>query len=152
MPYTHDDAMALWASAQITALNAGDLPQYGTKAWQALDPADPKRAAAILTAAEQWRRHLVEEWWLNQLAEGDPVAWWREVTEDADREAVKLAATLRRLRTARATRNAATHREPKPVQAAPGWSVAIPGRPGWYRHFVNGRQVDRNSAAGETAA
>lgn len=29
------------------------------------------------------------------------------------------------------------------VHATPGWPpVAIPGRPGWYRHHINGRQED----------
>jgi hypothetical protein len=29
------------------------------------------------------------------------------------------------------------------VVATAGWPpVAIPGRPGWYRHLVDGRQVD----------
>lgn len=33
--------------------------------------------------------------------------------------------------------------EPYEVTATPGWPpVAIPGRPGWYRHWVDGRQVD----------
>jgi hypothetical protein len=32
---------------------------------------------------------------------------------------------------------------PHGVQATPGWpAVAIPGRPGWWRHFINGQQVD----------
>lgn len=32
---------------------------------------------------------------------------------------------------------------PRPVQAAPGWPpVRIPGRPGWWRHHINGQQVD----------
>jgi len=153
MPYTHDDAMALWASAQITELDAGDLPQYGTKAWRELAPDDPKRAAAILTAAEQWRRERVEQWWLDQLADGDPIAWWQEVTRDADAEAVKLARTLRSMRTQRELRNAATKREAVPVAATPGWPpIAVPGRPGWRRHLINGRQTDLSSAPQETAA
>lgn len=33
--------------------------------------------------------------------------------------------------------------EPRPVQATPGWPpVAIPGWPGWWRHYINGQQVD----------
>lgn len=29
------------------------------------------------------------------------------------------------------------------VRATPEWlPVAIPGRPGWYRHHINGQQVD----------
>lgn len=32
---------------------------------------------------------------------------------------------------------------PREVHAAPGWPpVAIPGRPGWWRHWINGREVD----------
>ena len=36
--------------------------------------------------------------------------------------------------------------EPPPpyeVTATPGWPpVAIPGRPGWWRHCINGQQTD----------
>lgn len=29
------------------------------------------------------------------------------------------------------------------ICATPGWTpVAIPGRPGWWRHLINGQQVD----------
>lgn len=32
---------------------------------------------------------------------------------------------------------------PREVTATPGWpSIAIPGRPGWWRHLVGGQQVD----------
>lgn len=32
---------------------------------------------------------------------------------------------------------------PRPVRATPGWPpVAIPGRPGWWRHYIDGQQVD----------
>lgn len=32
---------------------------------------------------------------------------------------------------------------PSPVTATPGWPpVAIPGRPGWWRHWIDGKQVD----------
>lgn len=36
------------------------------------------------------------------------------------------------------------HRVPaRPVLATPGWPpVAIPGQPGWWRHTINGQQVD----------
>lgn len=30
----------------------------------------------------------------------------------------------------------------RPVVAAPGWPVRIPGRPGWWRQSINGQQVD----------
>lgn len=33
--------------------------------------------------------------------------------------------------------------EPRPLTATPGWPpVAIPGRPGWWRHLIDGQQVD----------
>lgn len=32
---------------------------------------------------------------------------------------------------------------PHEVMATPAWPpVAIPGRPGWYRHYIDGCQVD----------
>jgi len=32
---------------------------------------------------------------------------------------------------------------PREVTATPGWPpIAIPGRPGWWRHLVGGQQVD----------
>ena len=33
--------------------------------------------------------------------------------------------------------------QPYEVTATPGWTpVAIPGRPGWWRHHIDGQQVD----------
>jgi hypothetical protein len=33
--------------------------------------------------------------------------------------------------------------QPYEVRATPGWPpIAIPGRPGWWRHLINGQQVD----------
>jgi len=32
---------------------------------------------------------------------------------------------------------------PREVRATPGWPpVAVPGRSGWWRHHINGQQVD----------
>lgn len=32
---------------------------------------------------------------------------------------------------------------PRKVTATPNWPpIAIPGRPGWWRHCINGQQVD----------
>ncbi|MBY8879756.1 hypothetical protein K7862_19235 [Streptomyces sp. PLK6-54] len=137
----------------MTDLDLGDLPRYGSRAWLQLTADDPKRAAAILVAAEQWRRHHIEQRWLDELGEYDPVAWWQEVTRDADAEAVKLARHLRGMRTQRELRNAASKCEAIPVRASNGWPpVAVPGRPGWRRCLVNGQQTDLNSAPQETAA
>ncbi|MFD0434749.1 hypothetical protein [Streptomyces chartreusis] len=49
------------AESQIRALNAHDVPEYGTREWLDLDPEDPRRYAATLEAAELWRRHCLLE-------------------------------------------------------------------------------------------
>ncbi|GAA3829008.1 DUF2742 domain-containing protein [Streptomyces chiangmaiensis] len=125
-----DEQITLWASATVTALGVADWPAYGTHAWQQLDPSDPRKTAAILTAAEYWRRYGDEQ----QLLD-----WFR----DANRAP---ALTL----------------PPSPplppiarqVVATPGWPpIQIPGRPGWYRHYIGGRQVDLpTNTRQETAA
>ncbi|MFE6530037.1 DUF2742 domain-containing protein [Streptomyces rochei] len=33
-----------------------DFPQYGSAAWNDLDDTDPRKLAAMLSAAEKWRR------------------------------------------------------------------------------------------------
>ena len=125
----YDDAVALWASARVTELlgdSEGPAPKYGTAEWHRLAGNDPRKGAAVITAAEMWRRYGDEE---------DLLAWFR----DASRARPPLASckTLAEL-------DALAKPKPtRPVQAADGWPpVAIPGRPGWYRHFVDGRQVD----------
>lgn len=156
MPYQHTDPVALWAEGQITVLDAGDLPQYGSRAWRELSAEDPRRVGAILTAAEQWRRQQVEQEWLDQLADEDPVAWWVEITQDAEAEARRV---LRRLQPSRQPTWAqirerrAKHGPVHELRATSGWPpIAIPGRPGWHRHLIDGRQVDRTSTPQETAA
>lgn len=38
---------------------------------------------------------------------------------------------------------APTERAHREITATPGWPpIALPGRPAWYRHLVDGRQVD----------
>ncbi|MFP8904809.1 hypothetical protein [Streptomyces atacamensis] len=150
------DPAALWAEAQVTALAPGSTPapEYGTPEWLALPPADPRRAAALITAAEQWRRHTAEQHRLGQLADTDPDAWFAEVTADADTEAARRA---RRIADGldQAHRAAAHKPTPRPVRATPGWPpVAIPGRPGWFRHCTrDGRQLDLpHSTTGAAAA
>ncbi|MET8803611.1 hypothetical protein [Streptomyces sp. NPDC004546] len=124
----YDDPVALWASARVTELLAGhdDPPQYGSAEWQQLPGNDPKKGAAVITAAEMWRRYSDED---------ELVAWLNDAhrvrTPIASRKTIAELDALAKPKPAR------------PVQAAPGWPpIAIPGRPGWYRHLVNGRQVD----------
>jgi hypothetical protein len=140
-----NDPVALWASAQVTQLLDGqpDPPEYGSPAWRALLTADPRRAAAIITAAEHWRRDRADEAELNRLLDDDPVEWFRRVTAEADAEARRIAPALAR----RPIVVPSAGRRPvraRPIVATPGWPpVAIPGRPGWWRHHVaDGRQID----------
>lgn len=144
-PAVHNDSTAMWAEAQITRLGVDAFPAYGSPAWLALRANDPRRAAAIIEAAELWRRQQAREQWLDDLLERDPEQWYRLVTADADREAGRVlrAERLSTRPTAAETAGRRTHGEPRPVVATPGWPVAIPGRPGWWRHHLEGgRQFD----------
>lgn len=138
---TPGDVTGLWAEDQVTRLLDGQdpkarLPKYGSAAWQQLRGDDPQKAAAILTAAEMWRRYGDEE---------DLLAWFRDAT------APKLAHWQGRTHA-----ELAEARKPKPprqMQATPGWPpIAIPGRPGWWRHCIDGQQVDLPHNAQESAA
>lgn len=40
---------------------------------------------------------------------------------------------------------------PRQIAATPGWPpVAIPGRPRWWRHCINGQQVDLPTREGSS--
>lgn len=123
------DPTALWAAARLAELMPTDshAPAYGSPAWRDLPSSDPRRAAAIITAAEMWRRYGDEEALLT---------WFKEASAPHTPPAQRP--TIAELN-ARA--------KPRPahqVRAVPGWPpIAVPGRPGWCRCFVNGRQVDR---------
>lgn len=154
-----DDPVALWASANVTSLLNGreeseSTPEYGSAAWQQLRGSDPHRAAAIITAAEQWRRQRVCQEWLDQLLDENPKEWFRIVTADADAHARKiLPALAKRPTVAELKARTAKRQPPRTVVATPGWPpVAIPGRPGWSRRLVDGQQVDLPDKAQESAA
>ncbi|WP_017239524.1 DUF2742 domain-containing protein [Streptomyces sp. SS] len=137
------DPVALWSSAQVTALGVETWPAYGGLAWRALLATDPRKAAAIFEAAEQWRRHRAEADELDCLLADDPEEWFRRVTADADAEARRIAPALAKRPTAAEVRARVGHHAPRTITATPGWPpVAIPGRPGWHRHLIDGRQVD----------
>jgi hypothetical protein len=139
-PRTGDDPVALWSSARVTELLDGQdpktrPPKYGSAAWQRLRGDDPMKAAAVITAAEMWRRYGDEE---------ALVAWFRDASRNRDPLASRR--TLAEL-------NALGHPKPRLVQATDGWPpVAVPGRPGWRRHLVDGQQVDLPDKAQESAA
>lgn len=132
---------ALWAGARLDELLGDDRtepPKYGTREWQQLPGSAPQKAAAVITAAEMWRRYGDED---------DLLQWFRE----AHRARPPLASR----RTLAELNEAARPQPARVVTAASGWPpVAIPGRPGWRRHLVDGRQVDRpyNDRSGATAA
>jgi hypothetical protein len=128
---------SLWASGAVTQLLDGqdDPPKYGSVAWLRLPGDDPRRAAAIITAAEMWRRYGDEQ---------ELMAWFRDAFRQ--REPLASRRTLAEL-------DALARQPATPVQAAPGWPpVCIPGRPGWRRHLVDGQQVDLRDNAQESVA
>lgn len=150
MPVTEDpdtDPTALWAEQQVTALKVTKWPRYGSVAWRALKPEDRQRAAAIIEAAELWRRKWAHEDRLARLAEEDPEGWWLEVTAEADGEAQRLLRSLRlsSLPTWAQLRKRRTRTTPlREMTATPKWPpIAIPGRPGLWRHSgPDGKQID----------
>ncbi|MFJ9376836.1 hypothetical protein [Streptomyces sp. NPDC101455] len=127
-----DDAVALWAGARLDELldGQGNPPKYGIREWHQLPNGDPRKAAAMIMAAEMWRRYGDEE---------SLLTWFRDATRNRD--------SLASRRTITELDALAKAQPPHPVRATDGWPpVAIPGRPGWYRHLVDGQQVDRQRA------
>lgn len=107
------DVAALWAEAR-SLFFASDFPEYGSQAWTALHPDDPKRLAAVLQAAEMWRRF------------GDGVVDWL-------REAGSATPDIASRRTAAELAEARKPKPPHQLRATPGWPpIAIPGQPGRY--------------------
>ncbi|MFE2428435.1 hypothetical protein ACFXJ5_17070 [Streptomyces sp. NPDC059373] len=140
---TAGDIAALWAEQQVAALGPNTWPEYGTAAWVRLRAEDPRRAAAIVEAAELWRRQRARESWLDQLLDDDPDRWFAIITEDANAEAVRIAPALARGKTNAELRAARARRPAHEIRATAGWSpIAIPGRPGWRRHLIDGQQAD----------
>ncbi|AEY90743.1 hypothetical protein SHJG_5475 [Streptomyces hygroscopicus subsp. jinggangensis 5008] len=112
--------------AELIGDDPTPAPKYGSREWQQTPSTDPRRAVAVIEAAEMWRRYGDEE----QL-----LAWFRGA--HAARPPLASRKTMAELN------EAARPKPAVPVRAFEGWPpVAIPGRPGWYRHLVNGRQVD----------
>jgi hypothetical protein len=143
-PPVHQDPAALWAENQFAALGVDDAPEYGSPAWVKLRADDPRRAAAIIEAAELWRRHRAREEWLDQLLDDDPEHWFALVTETADAYSRRIAGALARQPTAaEMTKRRARLQPAREVVATAGWPpIQIPGRPGWWRHLIDGEQVD----------
>lgn len=102
-----------WSSAKERFL-AREFPQYGSKQWRELPVDDPRRLAAVLDAAECWRKYgpdLIED--LNDVLRARPP--------------ISSGSSLAELD------QAARPKEPWELRATPGWpAVAIPGKPGRY--------------------
>ncbi|MGW8380197.1 hypothetical protein [Streptomyces sp. ODS28] len=141
------DATALWAEARVTDLLDGApentaAPVYGSPEWLALPAGHPLKSVAVLTAAEAWRRQMLEQQRLDALADADPDAWFREVTAEADRHAARHGRRLAEAPTRDEFAQRRRAQAPRPVAATPGWPVRVPGRPGLWRHCLNGQQID----------
>ncbi|MFD8697587.1 hypothetical protein [Kitasatospora purpeofusca] len=130
------------------------IPAYGSPAFAALAPADPRREAALVTAAEAWRQQAeqapeaIHARLRTDLVLGERArAAWAAEDEAAWKTLVRTVRawsnhpTALELAEQRTRAAAAAHR---PVSASPGWPpVAIPGQPGWHRHHrPDGRQAD----------
>lgn len=138
----------VWAENTVTNLLSGApdglvVPDYGTPSWARLDARNPLRSAAVITAAELWRRQETEKARLEELYGSDPEAWFREITAKADAAAARLGRSLASAPTWEECRRRRAPRPTAPVRATPEWTpIGIPGRPGWWRHYLDGRQVD----------
>lgn len=132
----------LRAENQIAALRVTEWPTYGSPEWLQLGPEDPRTYAATLEAAELYRREEAEQQRLDDLSDSDPVAWWREITADANAYAARQGHAIARMRTAeeiRVARDNANNRPPHQLRATPGWPpIAIPGQPG--RYLTHGQE------------
>lgn len=133
---TAGEITGLRAENQIAALRVDHWPTYGTPGWLRLDPSDPRTYAATLEAAELHRRAEADRQHLDTLMDADPVAWWREITADANAYAARQGHIIAARRTAeeiRVARDNANNRPPHQLRASSGWPpIAIPGRPGHY--------------------
>ncbi|MFD6914048.1 hypothetical protein [Streptomyces virginiae] len=132
---TPDEFVALWAEAR-TAFYADEFPPYGSKAWRALRPDDPRRLAGALDAAEKWRKY------------GDEDAlftWFRSVVGRSFKADARTHAEL-------VARRAAPHAADcdcpactachigANLHATPGWPpIRIPGGGGRYLTYDEGR-------------
>lgn len=104
-----DALTALWAEGRM---GPADTPAYGSPAWTALHPNDPRRLSAAIVAAEMWRRF------------GDEpglVQWLQDASKPRSMYAGPSAPVS--MRTGRTWT----------LKATDGWPpVRVPGKPGSY--------------------
>ncbi|MCY0952090.1 DUF2742 domain-containing protein [Streptomyces sp. H27-S2] len=123
----------LRAETQIAALRVTDWPAYGSTPWLQLHPTDPRTYAAVLEAAEQYRRLDVDP-------DLPAAEWYTAVFGDARATAARIVAATRQIRTMREIRDArARPTSAHQLKATPGWPpIAVPGQPG--RYLVHGQE------------
>lgn len=114
-----DALTELWANAKI-AWAARDFPKYGSDAWRALTPDDPRRLAGALEASEMWRKYGDEE---------ALIQWFREASQ------ARPSIADRRIRAE--LDEAAKPKPPHQLRATAGWPpIAVPGKPGTYLTYT----------------
>ncbi|MGW6917701.1 hypothetical protein ACWGB8_28310 [Kitasatospora sp. NPDC054939] len=131
------------------------IPDYGSPAFAALAPTDPRREAALISAAEAWRQQAesapkrIHADLRTHLAIGEQArAAWEAQDEAAWKDLVRTVRSWSNHPAAvelAAQRTRAAEQACRPVTPTAGWPrVAIPGRPGWRRHYrPDGPPVDR---------
>nr|MDT0665894.1 hypothetical protein [Micromonospora sp. DSM 115978] len=73
------DAVGEWSRERVReAAVVGPIPAYGSPEWSALPAGDPRRGAAVIVAAECWRRD-------------DPAGPWAEALRQAEQDGAYAA-------------------------------------------------------------
>lgn len=112
-----DEITELWANAKA-AWTARDFPKYGSQAWIALGPDDPRRLAGALEAAEMWRKYGDEE---------ELIAWLKNLGRRPNLTEHRTRAQLDAL---------GKPGPPHQLRATAGWPpIRIPGQPGRYLNY-----------------
>ncbi|MEH0553428.1 hypothetical protein [Streptomyces sp. B21-101] len=121
-PDVDPDAITeLWANAKA-AWSVRDYPKYGSQAWIALAPDDPRRLAGALEAAEMWRKYGDEE---------ELIAWLKNLGRRPNLIEHRTRAELDAL---------AKPKPPHQLRPTPGWPpIRVPGKPGRYLTYSEGR-------------
>lgn len=127
------------------------VPVYGSLQFAALSARDARRELSVLDAAESWRQHVYDApARLHQQMADDlraAAALRADWDEEQARDWREVAHLVRSLANQPTHAELAARRIPgpvRPVRATPDWTpVAIPGRPGWWRHCQpDGAQLD----------
>ncbi|MFD9430315.1 hypothetical protein [Streptomyces sp. NPDC060002] len=109
-----DAITELWANAKA-AWSVRDFPKYGSTAWIALTPDDPRRLAGALEAAEMWRKYGDEE---------ELIAWLKNLGRRPNLADTRSRAQLDEL---------GKPGPPHQLRATAGWPpIRVPGQPGRY--------------------